>query len=65
MVSTQRTQREPAMTQVTHPSKQAVRDFMAKRQVERVPPPRPEEVRRQLGWNLVEAERENANGSKR
>jgi len=53
------------MTQVTHPSKQAVRDFMAKRQVERVPPPRPEEVRRQLGWNLVEAERENANGSKR
>lgn len=46
------------MTQVIQPSKEEVRQYMAKRQVERVPPPRPEEVRRQLGWNLVEAERE-------
>jgi hypothetical protein len=37
----------------THPDKQLVRDVMAKRRAENVPPLSPEEVRRQLGWHLV------------
>jgi hypothetical protein len=49
------------MTQVTHPTKQEVRDFMASRRQELGPPPSPEMIREQLGWRLVEAEREVAN----
>jgi hypothetical protein len=45
------------MTQVTHPPKQDVREFMARRRESREPPPSLEEIRRQLGWGLVEAER--------
>lgn len=41
------------MTQITHPSKEAVRTYMAQRQKERTPPPTPEQVRRELGWGLV------------
>jgi hypothetical protein len=44
------------MTQVTHPSKDQVRQYMARRQADRSPPPSLEEIRRQLGWGLVEAE---------
>jgi phosphoribosylaminoimidazole-succinocarboxamide synthase len=43
--------------QVTHPDKEAVRRYMQQRREEQSPPPSPEEVRRQLGWELVEAER--------
>jgi hypothetical protein len=45
------------MTQVTHPSAQQVREYLAKRIKERTPPPAPDEIRRQLGWELIEAER--------
>lgn len=42
----------------THPTKEQVRAYMAKRQVERqeerTPPPPPEEIRRQLGWGLMQ-----------
>lgn len=41
----------------TKPTPQAVRTWMQQRQMDRTPPPSPEEVRRQLGWEMVEAER--------
>lgn len=37
--------------------KEVVRQFMAKRQQEKAPPQAIEEVRRQLGIDLIEAER--------
>lgn len=44
----------------TKPSKEVVREYMAKRREAKGPPPSPDEVRRQLGWPLIEAEREAA-----
>ena len=41
------------MATTTHPSKEQVREFMAKRREERTPPPDPREIRRQLGWNML------------
>lgn len=46
------------MTQTTKPSNQQVRSWMQQRQVDRTPPPSPDQVRRELGWQMVEAERE-------
>jgi len=46
------------MKQTTRPSHQAVRSWMQNRRGVNEPPPRPEEIRRVLGWHLVEAERE-------
>jgi hypothetical protein len=48
---------EHAMAQTNHPSKELVRNWMQQRQGEHRPPPTLDEVRRQLGWELVEAER--------
>jgi hypothetical protein len=45
--------------QTTHPNKEEVRQFMAKRREESEPPPSPERVREMLGWHLIEAERGN------
>lgn len=45
------------MAQTNHPSKELVRDWMRQRQGEHRPPPTLDEIRRQLGWELVEAER--------
>lgn len=45
------------MTQTTHPSKQLVRDFMDARTRSTEPPPTPEEIRRQMGWHLIPANR--------
>lgn len=46
------------MTQTSKPTKTEVRSWMCQRQVERRPPPSLEEIRRQLGWHMVEAARE-------
>lgn len=35
------------------PSKEQIRQWMQQRQQEKVVPPTPAEVRRQLGWNLT------------
>jgi hypothetical protein len=35
------------------PTPQQVRDWMKQRQVEKSPPPTPEQVRQQLGWHLL------------
>jgi hypothetical protein len=42
--------------QVTHPTKEQVRAYMASRGRAHRPPPTPEEVRRQLGWHLAPPE---------
>lgn len=42
------------MATTTQPNKQAVRDYMERRRGERVPPPTPEEIRRQLGWGMLQ-----------
>jgi hypothetical protein len=41
------------MTQTTHPTKQLVRDYLDSRTRSTEPPPTPDEVRRQLGWDLL------------
>lgn len=41
------------MTQTTHPSKQSVRDYFERRTHSEDLPPTPEEIRRQLGWDLI------------
>lgn len=46
------------MTQTSKPSNQQVRSWMQQRQVSRTPPPAPEQIRMELGWKMVEAERE-------
>jgi hypothetical protein len=46
------------MAQTNHPSKELVRNWLFQRQAEHQPPPTMDEVRRQLGWELVEAERD-------
>jgi len=40
-------------TQTSHPSKEAVREYLERRTNDVEPPPTPEEIRRQLGWGLV------------
>lgn len=39
----------------THPTKELVRAYMAKRTHDESPPPSPQQVRDQLGWHLVPA----------
>lgn len=41
------------MTQTTRPTKEEVREFMSAPARKESPPPRAEEIRRQLGWRLV------------
>jgi len=39
------------------PTKQQVREYMDGRQREHKPPPSQKEIRRQLGWDLIEMQR--------
>lgn len=48
------------MTQTTKPDRAKVREYFEHRAHDPDPPPSPEEIRRQLGWALIEAERERA-----
>lgn len=41
---------------ITHPTKEQVRAYMAEREAARRPPPAPDEIRRQLGWQLCPSE---------
>ena len=41
---------------ITQPTKEQVRAYMAAREAARLPPPAPEEIRRQLGWRLQQAD---------
>jgi hypothetical protein len=48
----------------SRPTNEQVRSWMQQRQADRSPPPAPDEIRRQLGWGLVEAERVETNKSR-
>lgn len=50
------------MTQTTHPSKYVVRAYLERRAQAVKPPPTPEEIRRQLGWGLMEFGQKVSNG---
>ena len=39
--------------QITHPTKEQVRAYMARRESAPCPPPAPDEIRRELGWRLA------------
>jgi hypothetical protein len=39
--------------QITHPTKEQVRAYMARRESAHRPPPPPAEIRRQLNWRLA------------
>lgn len=45
------------MPQTSKPTNEQVRNWMQQRQADRSPPPSPEQIRRELGWGLVEAQR--------
>lgn len=45
------------MIQTIKPDKHQVRNWQRERAQQRTPPQKPEDVRRELGWNLLEAER--------
>jgi len=49
------------MNKIQHPSKEQVRDFLKQRQAGHTPPPDMKEIRRQLGWDLIEAQRQCTN----
>jgi hypothetical protein len=44
------------------PTKQAVRQYMEGRQREHKPPPDAKQIRRELGWDLIEQERKDQAG---
>lgn len=41
------------MTKVIQSTPAQVRAWFQQRQIDRTPPPSPEEIRRQLGWQLI------------
>lgn len=43
------------MTQQKHPTKQQIRQYLEARRAERCPPPSMQEIRRQLGWEMLRA----------
>lgn len=49
------------MPQTSKPTNEQVRNWMRQRQADRSPPPSPEQIRRELGWGLVEAQRGKTN----
>ena len=53
------------MPQTSKPSNQQVRTWLQQRRQDGTPPPSPEQIRRELGWGLVEAARDMTNRSKR
>jgi hypothetical protein len=53
------------LPQTSKPTNEQVRNWMQQRQAVRTPPPVPEQIRRELGWQLIEAEREITNRTKR
>lgn len=45
------------MTPYFHPTKEQVREYLQRRQGEHSPPPDIQEIRRQLGFRMLEAQR--------
>lgn len=53
------------MAQANHPSKYLVRSWLERRAQEAIPPPTPEEIRRQLGWGLFPGTQRHCSGPSR
>lgn len=47
-----------AMDNVNKPSKESIRAWLDRRQSNDQPPPSPHQIREELGWKLIEKERE-------
>jgi hypothetical protein len=47
---------------MTQPTKEQVREYMQRQAAEHHPPPDMREIRRQLGWDLIAAERSEQPG---
>lgn len=47
------------------PSKELVRDWLKREIAQHRPPPDPRQIRRELGWDLLEAERTSINRASR
>lgn len=45
------------MTPVQHPSREKLQEWLKQRHQAKEPPPSPEEIRRQLGWGLLNNKR--------
>lgn len=43
----------PAVPAASHPCKQVVRAYLARRCKDTCPPPPPDEIRRELGWEML------------
>lgn len=52
------------MVHTVKPSKEQVREYMARRHEQHHPPQTLEEIRRQLGWDLIAMERAERNHRK-
>ena len=52
------------MLKTQKPTKEQVREYMARRHAQHHPPQTQEEIRRQLGWDLIEMERQKQNRRK-
>jgi hypothetical protein len=50
------------MDPTAKPTKQQVREYMERRQAEHTPPPSRDEIRRQLGWDLIAQQRNEQKG---
>jgi hypothetical protein len=50
------------MNPIKQPSKEAARDYMEGRQREHKPPPDQKDIRRQMGWDLIELARKDQAG---
>lgn len=46
-----------AVDQKKQPTKEDVRQWLQNKLVERRPPPDPQQIRRELGWDMVKVER--------
>jgi hypothetical protein len=51
-----------AMDPTSKPTKQQVREYMERRQAAHTPPPSRDEIRRQLGWDLIAQQRNEQKG---
>jgi len=46
------------MVKTAKPTKEQIREYLSRRRAEHKPPPSCEEIRRELGWDPIETERD-------
>lgn len=53
------------MTDTKKPNKEAVKKYLDERHKDKLPPPTPEEIRRILGWDLIDHKDDMSEGTGR